>query len=367
MKSYNLGRRFSMATAAVALGILAGANPAMAQEKLIYATYFSEIYSASKTDNWFMSEVEKRSGGEMKFEKFWSQSLMKGTDLFPALKSGAADVANGSPAGYNASEYPLANILLPLTSMNADAVALAWNKLYANNADFRNEFESKGAKLIYTGPWAESSLWSTKPLLKASDYKGIKIRVTKPLSDAYVLLGATPIALTWPDGLEGLQRGVVDAMTGPFDSIVLGGAHEVAKYGGDGGALGVYALAVVGMSMDRYKRLSPKHRKIIDDVSAEALQVSLKNNDASVDKVVKKLCGMKDKVVIGLTSPEEREKIRKVAVAPLQDRWIELVKKQVHVDGRAMLDQFLGYVHEYEKTTTYVPGFERYLKTCGKN
>ena len=87
-----------------------------AAEKLIYATYFSDVYSASKTDLWFMAEVEKRSGGEITFEKYWAQSLVKAPELFPALQSGAADIVDGAPAAYNVREYPLANIVLPLTS-----------------------------------------------------------------------------------------------------------------------------------------------------------------------------------------------------------------------------------------------------------
>jgi TRAP-type C4-dicarboxylate transport system substrate-binding protein len=358
-------RSVAKGVCALALSAGAAATTATAAEKLVYATYFSDGYSASKTDLWFMAEVEKRSGGEIKFETYWNQSLMKGAELFPSLRSGAADIVNGAPSGYNVREYPLANILLPFTSSKADAVALAWNKLYAQNADFRGEFESKGARILYAGPWAENSVWSRRQIVKVEDFKGLKIRAVPPISDAYASLGSTPVALTWPDGLEGLQRGVVDAMTGPFDSTVLGGAHEVGKFGSDAGSLGVYALAVVGMSIDRYNKLSEKHRKIIDEVSAEALPVGIRNNDESVARVVDKLCGMKDKLTISIFSPEQLENVRKIAVPPLQDAWLKRVKNETKADGKAMLDQFLGYVRDFEKNSTYVPGFERYLKKCG--
>lgn len=119
-----------ISAAAAALSVLVGASPALAKEKFVYATYFSDVYSASKTDLWFMSEVEKRSGGEITFEKFWNQSLVKAPELFPALRSGAADIVDSAPASYNVREYPLANIVPPRTSSKADAVALAWNKLF---------------------------------------------------------------------------------------------------------------------------------------------------------------------------------------------------------------------------------------------
>lgn len=339
---------------------------ALAAEKFVYATYFSDVYSASKTDNWFMSEVEKRSGGQITFEKYWAQSLVRAPELFPALRSGAVDIADGAPSSYNVKEYPLANILLPLTSSKADAVTFAWNKLYAENADFRKEFESKGVKILYAGAWAENSAWSRRPIAKAEDLKGLKVRAVPPVSDAYATLGATPIALTWPEGLEGLQRGVVDAMSSsPFDSGVHGNAYEVGTHGSDVGGMGIFAMATVGISLDRYNSLSDEHRKIIDEVAAEAPKKSAEFNDRSVDAAVDKLCEKKDSLTVNVFSAEEREKVKREAVEPLQAAWIKRAETEAKVDGRAMLDQFLGYVREFEKESTYVPGFERFLKRCG--
>ena len=50
---------------------------------MAYATFFSDVYAGSKTDIWFMEEVEKRSGNAIKFERYWANSLMKATDLLP--------------------------------------------------------------------------------------------------------------------------------------------------------------------------------------------------------------------------------------------------------------------------------------------
>ena len=45
-----------------ACAIALSATSAAAAEKFVYATYFSDVYSASKTDLWFMGEIEKSSG-----------------------------------------------------------------------------------------------------------------------------------------------------------------------------------------------------------------------------------------------------------------------------------------------------------------
>ena len=358
----------SVAAAAGCLAVSFTITPAGAAETLIYASYISEVYSASKTDIWMMAEIEKRSGGEIKFEKYWSSSLLKAPDLFPALRSGAADVVLGAPHAYNVREYPLANVVMPFTSTKADAMTRAWQDLYKNNADFRAEYESKGAKVLYSLSWAENTVWSRKPLSKVADFNGLKVRAVPTVSNALQKLGATPVALAWPDGLEGLQRGVVDAMSSaPFDSAVHGGAQEVAKFGTDAGGVGIFAMATIAISLDRYNKLSAKHRKIIDDVAAEAPERGLEFLEASMTDAVAKLCATKGGLTINLFGPEEVAKVQALAGAGMQGDWLTRVKAETKADGPAILKEFLGYVRSYEKTSTYESGFDRYSKTCGKS
>lgn len=352
--------------AALAIASAAFSGPGHAAEKLVYATYITEVYSASKTDIWLMGEIEKRSGGEITFEKYWASSLLKAADLFPGLASGAADVVLGAPHGYNVKEYPLANVVMPFTTTRGDAVTLAWRDLYKNNADFRNEYESKGAKVLYSVAWAENTVWSRKPIAKLSDLKGLKVRAVPTISDAIGKLGATPVALAWPDGLEGLQRGVVEAMaSAPFDSAVHGNVQDVAKFGTDLGGTGIFAMATIAISKSRYEKLSEKHRKIIDEVAAEAPEQGIKFLNESLDAAVDKLCSMKEKLTISDFSEADKAEVQKLAGASLQEDWLKRVRTETKADGRAMLDEFLGYVRNYEKTSTYVPGFERYRKKCG--
>ncbi|MEZ5817607.1 MAG: TRAP transporter substrate-binding protein DctP [Hyphomicrobiaceae bacterium] len=351
---------------ATAVAGLALTTAARAAEKLIYATYITDVYSASKTDIWLMNEIEKRSGGEIKFEKYWASSLLKAPDLFPGLRSGAADVVLGAPAGYNVKEYPLANVLMPFMSTRGDAVTLAWRDLYKNNAAFRGEFESKGAKILYSVAWAENTVWSRKPIAKLSDLKGLKVRAVPTISDAIRKLGATPVALAWPDGLEGLQRGVVEAMSSaPFDSAVHGNVQDVAKHGTDLGGTGIFAVATIGMNLARYNKLSEKHRKIIDEVAAEAPVQGIRLLNESLDAAVAKLCNMKEKLTVSEFDAADKAEVQKLAATGLQEDWLKRVKAETKADGRAMLDEFLGYVRKYEKESTYVPGFARYKKKCG--
>lgn len=296
------------------LGLVAafaiGVTGAHAAEKMSYATFFSDVYAGSKTDIWFMEEVEKRSGGEIKFERYWANSLVKATDLLPSLKSGAADIVNSSPVAYNGKEYPLAGVMMPFLTTQADSAVLAWRDLYQNNADFRNEFESKGVKVLYPFAWAENTMWSRKAAGKIADLKGLKVRAPPPIADAILKLGGTPVAIAWTEGIEALQRGVVDAFSSaPFDSAVHGNLQDVAKHGTDLGGSGIFGLTVIAISAQRYNKLSDKHKKVIDEVSAEMPGKAAHFNDISINSAVDKLCGMKEKLTFTKYSDADRDQV----------------------------------------------------------
>jgi TRAP-type C4-dicarboxylate transport system substrate-binding protein len=345
-----------------------GISDLRAAERLIYATYISEVYSASKTDIWMMKEIERRSNGEIIFEPYWSSSLLKAPDLFPALRSGAADVVLGAPSSYNVREYPLANIVMPFMSAQADTITYAWRDLYANNAAFRREFESKGAKVLYSVAWAENTIWSRKPIASGNDLRGLRVRAVPAISEALQKLGATPVALAWADGLEGLRRGVVDAMSSaPFDSAVHGGAQDVATHGTDAGGAGIFAMATIAISLDRYNRLSEKHRKIIDEVAGEAPARGLELLEESMAAAVSKLCEKRASLTVNLFPPAEAERVQQVVTADMHANWIKRANTEAKTDGTAMLEEFKQYIHKYEQNSTYVPGFERFLKQCGNS
>src|SRR3546814_19999302 len=98
-------------------------------------------------------------------------------------------------------------------------------------------------------------------------------------------------------------------------------------------------MATVGMSLDRYNSLSEEHRKIIDEVAAEAPRKSAEFNDRSVDAAVDTLCEKKGELTVTVFSPEEAEKVRHEAVEPLQAAWIKRAETEANVDGSAMMDQ----------------------------
>lgn len=339
-----------------------------AQQKLIYATYISDVYSTTKSEIWFMDEVEKRTHRQIVFERYLSGSLLKASDLFPGLQRGAADVVSGAPSAYNRKQYPLANVTLPFISDHPDVVTKAFTELFETNADLRREFESKNAKVLFARGYAENTVWSRVPIATAEDYKGKKIRAVLAIADVMEKLGAVTVNMSFPDAVEGVERGVVDAMSStPFDSAAGAGLQEITKFGSDGGRMGVYAANIFAINQKRWNSLSKEHQRVISEVAAEAQVYATKLQDEEVQKAAEKICEAKRKLTLKLNlfSDAETAKVREIAMKPIQNDWIKWASEGTKIDAPKLLADYIALVAKYEKTSTYVPGFQRVQKLCG--
>ena len=339
-----------------------------AKETLIYANYISEVYTSSQADIWFMDEVEKRSNGEIVFERYFSGSLLKASDLYPGLSRGAADIVAGVPSAYNRNDYPLTNVTLPFITEKTDAVTKAFNELYLSNEDLRKEYEGRNAKLLYSRGYAENSTWSRVPITKASDYEGLKVRAVLAIADVMEELGATTVAVPFPEAVEGMGRGVVDAMSSaPFDSAIKSGLPDIAKFGTDGGRMGVYATNMVSMNLDRWNSLSPENQKIISEVAAETVDVFAKLHAEEVKKAAEKLCEIASKGDLKITvfSDEAAQQVREIAYQPIADAWVKWASEAANVDAQSVLDGYIALVKKYEPESDYKTGFQLYTEQCG--
>ncbi len=337
-----------------------------AQTKLIYATYISDVYSTTKSELWFMDEVEKRTNKQIVFERYLSGSLLKAPDLFPGLQRGAADIVSGAPSAYNRKQYPLANVTLPFMTDHPDVVTKAFNGLLETNADLRREFESKNAKVLFARGYAENTVWSRVPIATADDFKGKKIRAVLAIADVLEKLGAVSVNMSFPDAVEGVERGIVDGMSStPFDSASAAGLQKITKFGSDGGRMGVYAANIFAMNQKRWDSLSKEHQKIISEVAAEATAYATKLQDEEIQKAAEKICGAKGKLKLNLFSDAEIAKVRAIAMKPIQDDWIKWASESTKANAPKLLAEYTALVAKYEKDSTYVPGFQRVQKICG--
>src|SRR3546814_17052130 len=98
-----------------------------------------------------MEECTKATGGEIKFNYYPAEQLVKSKDLLALTQSGVVDVVYVSPS-YASDKMPLTAVAeLPGSFDTSCAATLAYSKLARNDGILaKKEFEPNGVRLMFT-------------------------------------------------------------------------------------------------------------------------------------------------------------------------------------------------------------------------
>src|ERR1700750_2131464 len=279
----------SMRKALLAVLLAAAVSPALAQEKtfeLKLSHWVPASHPLQKALEDWGAAVEKASGGTIKSKVLPAQQLGKAFDHYDMARDGIADVTYSNPC-YQPGRFPvIAAGELPFLMSNAKGGSMALDAWYRKYA----EKEMKDVKFCLGFIHSPSSFHSrTKKIVAPDDVKGLKARpADATIANFVTLLGGTNVQSSAPEVRDIIERGVADAVTFPWGSLVLFGIDKVTKYHMDA-PLYVTTFAFV-MNKDKYNQMSEKQKKAIDDnCNTEAAgrvgEPWGKFEDAGVDKV----------------------------------------------------------------------------------
>jgi TRAP-type C4-dicarboxylate transport system substrate-binding protein len=165
----------------------------------------------------------------------------------------------------------------------------------------------------------------TKKIVVPDDIKGLKIRPAHATMAAWMtLLGATNVQGAAPQVRDILDKGVADAVTFPWGSVVLFGVDKVTKYHMEA-PLYVTTFAYT-MNKGTYERMSAAQKKVIDDhcTTEWAGKIGGPWADFEHDGIAK-IKAEPGQEVYSITA-EQLGEWRKSA-EPLQKAWADNVKK----------------------------------------
>ncbi|MCW0234286.1 MAG: TRAP transporter substrate-binding protein DctP [Ferrovibrio sp.] len=359
-RAWSLKKRVA-ASLAVAGMLLAGAGTAHSAETLSYATYFGANDPLVQVDTWFMKEVEKRTNGAVKFDTFLGGAMFGGPEIYPGMSRRAVDMGMSVPAAFQPTDYVLSNVTLPYITDDSVAVTYAFNQLAQKSPALQKEYANQNVKLLYALGFSENTIWSTKPIRKVEDLKGMRIRSVMSIADGLKILGAVPVSMGFGDAVGALQRQVIDGFSSaPFLTSISVGLHDFAPYVSDGGGMGVYAVSSTSINLDTWKKLPPNVQKVMEEVAAKVPDHYAAIMDGMVDKAVDAVIAA-GKTQVVLMSVEEKARVRDAVAKPLWDKWL-MAANQRGIDGSAFLDQYRQLVSEHVGNHNYLPGLERYAK-----
>jgi TRAP-type transport system periplasmic protein len=309
--------------AAIALA-LSAAPVAHAQEKTVELKISSWVPPAHSLtaafEDWGKS-IEAASNGTIKYKVFPSQQLGKAPDHYDMARDGIAEVTFISP-GYQPGRFPIIDGgALPFLASNAKGGSAALDEWYRKYA----AQEMKDVKFCLAFAH-DPGVWHSKTkIVTPSDIKGMKVRPAHAtVANLVTLLGGTNAHSSAPEARQLLERGVADAITFPWGSILLFKIDQVVKFHMD---LPLYITPFsLLINQATYDGMSDAQKKVIDDHCnskwAQRIASPWADNEAAGRATLIKREGHE---VYGLN--EEQVGLWRKAVEPLTDQWAAAVKK----------------------------------------
>lgn len=313
------------------INVVAGAALAMAfgmqvhaQDKPVemkFGFWVPAQHSLAKTsiEPWAKS-IEAASKGSIKVALFPAQQLGKAADHYDMARDGISEISWVSP-GYQAGRFPIfaASELPFLISQpgTGSAAVDAWYRKYA-------EKEMKDVKYCFAHIHI-GTLHSKKPITEPGQIKGMKIRPANgTVAQTMVHLGASNVQVSAPESRDALEKGVADAITFPWDSLISFNIDKAVKFHLD---TKLYAASFVWViNKPWFEGLSANQKKVINDHCSNEWAAKVGEGwGGAEDAGEAKLAATAGHTIVQLT-PEQVQTWKK-AVEPITAQWSQGAQK----------------------------------------
>ena len=302
-------RRTLIAAATVA--VASASFSAFAQDikpRLIRFGYgLNEQSNQGRAAKVFAEQVEKASGGKMKVRAIGAAALGPDTQMQQALIGGAQEMMVGSTATLVGITKEMALWDTPFLFNNVkEADAVLDGPIGQKVMD---KLQDKGlVGLAYWDLGFRQVHTGKKPIAKADDFKGMKMRVipTPIYVEFMKSLGASPVPMAFTETYTALEQGAIDGMTNPLLNILDSKFDEVSKYLTITNHM--YTPQAVVVSKKFWDKLTPAEQKLMREAAQETAVYQRK---IARDEAAKVLAEIKRKgMTVFELPPEEIAKLR---------------------------------------------------------
>jgi TRAP-type C4-dicarboxylate transport system substrate-binding protein len=306
---------------------------AIAQDKhvdLRLSTWLPPQHPLNPSLQAWADDIKKQSGGSIAATLFPSEQLGKAFDHYDMARDAIADFSYVNP-GYQPGRFPVfAAAALPFMFANAKGGSAAideWYRQYAAK-------EMKDVHFCMAFVHDPGALHARKKILLPSELRGMKIRpATSTVGQMVTQLGGTNVQASAPEARDVLERGVADAITFPWGSLVLFGIDKAVKFHMD---LPLYTTPFVWvMNQAKYDSLSPAQKKIIDSHCTTEWAEKIASPWADFEVAGRAKLNEPGHEIYKLT-PEQVAAWRS-AVQPVEAQWAAEVRKTGN-EPKAVLD-----------------------------
>lgn len=267
--------KFSRLLAPVVAFCALGASAVFAQDypemTLRYSSNIPEVVNTSKIDTYFSSEIEKRSGGKIKIQHFWANTLGGEAEIVDLVGSGAVDLGL-IVTGNQFSRMPFTAVTnaLPFTYADGPKLNRLTYDIFTNNPTSKAELDAANLHPLLYRYLPDYRFYCTKPIKSLADMQNKKIRsygAFVPI--VFEALGAIPVNVAPVDMIQAMQSGAMDCTYMFNSSAIAFKVDQVAKFGTDL-SFGVISAHTLFISKTKWEGWPENVRKLFEEVAADA-------------------------------------------------------------------------------------------------
>ncbi len=323
----------------VALALIAGPVPGNCKSvELTYSIFFPATHGHTLLAAEWAKEVEKRTNGAVKISMYPGATLTPADQCYDGVVTGISDIGM-SVLSYAKGRFPLTEVIdLPLGYKSGLQATRLCNAYYEK---FKPK-ELADSKIMYLHAHGPGIFHTKKPVKTMEDLKGMKIRGTGTSIKVVEALGATPVAMPQPETYDALQKGVVDGLVSPIETLKGWKFAEVIKSTTENFG-SAYTLAFfVTMNKKKWDSLAPELKKEIENINKEWIDKTGKAWD-QMDKEGKEFTLSRGNQVIQLSKEEDQRWAD--ACKPLLIKYVGNMKAK-GLPGQEALDFCLKWLKE---------------------
>ncbi len=261
--------------AGIAIAASMTMSVSMAEAKTYrFASNAPENSMRGQIENFYLSEVERLSDGEIKIQRFWGQSLVKGKEILKSVQDGVADFGFINPAYYPKRLQIWNGIMLaeqgPTSSEN---MMNAYLDIYNNVPGIKGELAKYKQRMVFMYTGTPYSYISKEPMTSTADMSGKKARSSSRWKMAgFEAIGATPVSVSWGECYMALQTGTIDTVLTNVDAQDRGKLYEVAKHLWVWDNMWLALPFLITMNEKSYDKLSEKGKAAVDGALGNTLK-----------------------------------------------------------------------------------------------
>ena len=204
-------------------------------------------------------EVGQATNGVLRIELHPDNSFAKLADIAPAVEAGRIEAGETIMSGLVA-QIPIAGAdSVPFIARTYDDARRLWRH---QRPGIERAFTARGLKALYAVPWPPQCLYSTKPIARIGDLRGLRMRTYNRTTVRIAeMTGATPVDVPMADVARALADGRIDTM---ITSAVTGVDNKVwygLKYFYDINAW--FPKNIVFVNARAFDALDPANRKVL--------------------------------------------------------------------------------------------------------